>query len=251
MAPAAPPPKPAEAPLARVTDPGGSTITFMREGTVRVSEVALPADLSREMYRVYVLARVPDLPPLSSAAAEPVIRLTSPDPGDAGLETPTPVFRWTAVPGAASYQLTLEHACSLAALVALDAVSGDWQPVAGASGQTLTKAEWVVPADAPLVRGARYRWRVETTHDGETLSSATLSFRVLDENEMRRLDEARSRYGNIPFLLGPHYEAFGLYEEAIWEYLKLARANPTSPQTQRALENARLRAEQHKRGMGA
>jgi len=62
------------------------------------------------------------------------------------------------------------------------------------------------------------------------------------------LDEARNRYGNVPFLLGPRYEAFGLYDEAIWEYLKLARANPTSASAQRALENARLRAEQHKRG---
>jgi hypothetical protein len=236
-----PPPKPVETPLARLMDPSGSTVTFLRGGTVRVSEVALPADLSAELYRVYVLARVPDLPPLPAGSAEPVIGLTSPDPGDAGLETPTPVFRWTTVPGAAAYRFTLERL--------VDAASGEWQPVEGASGQTLSSAEWVVPGDAPLARGARYRWRVETTQEGDTLSSATQTFRVLDETEMRRLDDARNRYGDIPFLLGPHYEAFGLYTEAIWEYLKLARANSTSPEAQRALENARLRAEQQKRGI--
>lgn len=242
VAPVAPRAKPVEVPLARLKDPSGSAITFLRGGTVRVSDVALPAELSAELYRIYVLARVPDLPPVPPGSAETVIGLTAPDPADAGLETPTPVFRWAAVPGAASYRFTLERLAN--------AVSGEWQPVAGASGQTLTGTEWVVPGDAPLARGARYRWRVESGSEGDTLSSSTQSFRVLDENELRRLEDARRRYGNIPFLLGPHYEAFGLYAEAIWEYLKLARANPASPQAQRALENARLRAEQQKRGVG-
>jgi hypothetical protein len=212
----------------------------MRDGTVRVSGMTLPPELVRDLYRVYMLERVPAVEPPPAEGEELAIRLTAPDPGDAGLETTTPVFRWTPIPDLGQYSFVLERF--------ENAGAGRWIPVEGVSGQT-TAPERVLPPEVALLRGSHYRWRVEAIRGEESLRSPTVKFRVLSEGDARRLNEARDRYGNVPFLLGPQYEALGLHEEAIWEYLKLTRVNPASPQAQRALENAKLRADRHRKSV--
>jgi hypothetical protein len=102
------------------------------------------------------------------------------------LNTPRPVFSWSAAPGASSYTVTVvADDRSQAELMA--------SPPIPASRDNRATYQWTVPETNPLVRGKRYRWYVTAVvGDQEIDSPGTRNpdamFSILSESERQQLD---------------------------------------------------------------
>lgn len=161
----------------------------------------------------------------STDVKPPAFRLAGPL-STAVLED-TPLFRWTAIPGA-TYTISVY----------------DDQFHAVASSGPLNTTEW--RPEKPLARGAVYRWEVHAAL-GKRVESAPAptepeaKFLLLDEAAAKRLTDARAAMPDAPLALGILYANAGVLEEAKSELTKAA--NSGDPQQQR--NAARLLAGLH------
>ena len=127
-----------------------------------------------------------------------------------------PVFRWEALPDAASYQVFVGD------LKQRQAVVSEHLPPA--------VTEWT-PATS-LKRGGIYSWSVVATVNGKEITSpgasaSEVKFKVLTERESREL--ARLKGNGSRLALGVFYANAGMVAEAEQEFQSLADDNPRSP----------------------
>lgn len=122
-----------------------------------------------------------------------------------------------------------------------------WQPLAGASSYTvtvvdarlnevmtsgpLTTTNW--RAGKPLLSGDTYSWQVMAVKDGKQIVSPVLPspparFKILEQERVRELEQARKTYANSHLALAVLYAEAGLRDEAESELRALLKANPQS-----------------------
>jgi hypothetical protein len=126
-----------------------------------------------------------------------------------------PRFHWNAVPGAASYELT---------------VYGDGFKEVATSGP-LSATKWI--STAPLQRGLVYTWQVVTAVDGRQVvlppaAAPRARFRVLDEPAVGNLERLERATEKSHLALGVAYARNGLLNDARREFQALVDANPDS-----------------------
>ena len=131
------------------------------------------------------------------------------------VESAQPVFRWTAVPGATGYVVS---------------VFDDRFEEVARSGDIAVRA-WAPPS--PLKRGGVYLWQVTAnTPEGPVHApvppAPEVKFRVLDAAGLARLSEIRSSAKGSHLVLGVVYAQSGLREAAEQEFRALRDANPDS-----------------------
>ena len=158
---------------------------------------------------------------LLGPAAAPEFRVVAPL-GTVVLDT-QPLLRWTPLPGAVTYIVTLQEQATGHTI----------------SSSPLTRAEWV--PDRPLTRGATYAWQVAGTSSGgtETVTprppAPPVRFRVLDTS-------TASRFHTLPashLVRGVLYANAGLVADADRELTALSAQNPTSEVADRLLKQIR------------
>lgn len=114
---------------------------------------------------------------------------------------------WKAVDGASAYRVTLR-----------DDNGGDiWEW----SGKEIAVD---YPGAPKLAMGRSYRWLVTALQGEDVLSSASAGFRVLSEEECKRIAETRAAPGGPQeshLLLGMLYEELNMPEQALAEYSQL------------------------------
>lgn len=120
-----------------------------------------------------------------------------------------PSFRWTALPGAVSYQVAIYDMSYGEVARSPELSITEWQPT------------------VPLHRGAIYSWQVEAKRDGVNLHAPVppapeARFAVLSEDATRRIDEARRAHASH-LQLGLLYAHEGVVDLAV-EELKQANA---------------------------
>jgi hypothetical protein len=126
-----------------------------------------------------------------------------------------PQLRWSPLPGASSYSVTVTDASH-------DEV---------ASSGPLAGTEWKVPV--ALEPGKTYNWQVSARRGGEEIVSPVLPapaarFRLLTRAQAEELRRARRKYADSHLVLGVIYARAGLIDEAAREFRVLSVANPNS-----------------------
>lgn len=160
-----------------------------------------------------------------SPAANSPFKLLS--PGRTVITEDRPVFRWTPLDGASSYQVQV----------------GDLNGTEAAnSGQLSSSLTQWTPAK-PLKRGIVYMWIVTATVNGEEItapasSEAEMRFRVLGKKEMSELATLK-RQVQSHLALGIFYAREGMVAEAERELQLLAKDNPDSPIISKLLRSLR------------
>ncbi len=142
------------------------------------------------------------------------------------VETALPKLRWRPLTGADTYRV--------------EVFDEGFNKVA--SSPSIRATEWQV--NAPLRRGAVYRWQVTATANGEEIKSPArpapdAKFKVLDAGMARKLDDARAKHGQSHLLLGLLYAEAGLLEDATREFRILVQKNPDSAVARRLLEKVK------------
>lgn len=142
--------------------------------------------------------------------------------------------------------------------VALGGVEFTWKPVEGATfyrialrnddGEEFWEGESAQPAltydpAERLAPGSSYRWRVTALRDEEVLSSASAGFRVLNNEEMQRVQELKA--ASMPWeeqriLLGMLYEELNMPQQALEQYQQLKIAASSRLEAHVAALRARL-----------
>jgi hypothetical protein len=164
------------------------------------------------------------------AGAEPVLR-GSAAPAPFTLLAPLatavaggrPVFRWTPLPGASSYEVRVFDPAL--------------RPVAG--GGPLTATEWT--PDRPLPGGTVYAWQVAARGVGEEViaQAPPALFQVLAPAQERAVAVAARQAGGSPLALGVLYARSGLLDDAERELARVAAANPGSATARGLLASVR------------
>ncbi|BCW96222.1 MAG: hypothetical protein WHS44_04140 [Fimbriimonadales bacterium] len=147
--------------------------------------------------------------------AERAVRLLSPNPANAALESLTPVFRWQAVPDAVRYRARLER---------ID--TGETAPLV--VEDTIAR----LAPDATLAPGARYRLTLEALAAGEVAGEGlrgVYEFRTLTPDEQARLAWARANRQHAPRTCVALLYQLGFYADA----LEILDALPDDPMTQK------------------
>jgi hypothetical protein len=142
------------------------------------------------------------------------------------IETDRPTFRWVALAGATSYEVTVYDA-NLTRVAASDAV---------------TATEWAVPA--ALARGRVYIWQVRATKDGQQTvapppAAGRARFKVLEQSKVELVEQARRSHPKSHLVMGLAYAEAGLLNEAEREFTALLQANPDSPTARKLLQSVR------------
>ncbi len=137
------------------------------------------------------------------------------NPVATAVESRTPTFRWTAIEGVDSYEVTIYGPDSKTVL----------------NSGPLTKTIW--RATAPLGRGRIFSWQVRATRDGhETLmpppAAPRAKFKIIEQRNAEELARLRRSAAGSHLLLGIMYAKAGLLYESERELQKLVGANPKS-----------------------
>jgi len=152
-------------------------------------------------------------------------------PVGTAVETPKVVFRWEAVPDAASYTLTIPL--------------GDTEikslPIAARKGER--EVTWTLSDPKhQLQRGGIYEWYVKAAP--ASLSAPGIEsppkgkharFRILDQEESRTLAQDRQIAGGFHSALAAYYAQLGLLDAAEQELQTLQKENPESEQVKSLL----------------
>jgi hypothetical protein len=158
---------------------------------------------------------------LLGPAADPEFRVVTPL-GTVVLDT-QPTLRWTPLPGAVTYIITLQ-----------DQATGHT-----ISSSPLTSNEWV--PDHPLTRGTTYTWQVAGTVSGGTEIVAPrppappARFRVLDSSTADRFQTLPASH----LVRGVLYANAGLVADAERELAALSAQNPNSEVADKLLKEIR------------
>jgi hypothetical protein len=137
-----------------------------------------------------------------------------------------PYFRWTAVPGADKYVVTIFLDRPRRLLLTIDASGGT-----GVS----------YPVNGPyLAVGQTYAWRVEAHVGGRTLESPLAKFKVLSADRKREVDALMNRYSSSPLIVAAILESEGLFDEAETRLTEMARNEPTNMAAKRSLDKLLL-----------
>lgn len=148
-------------------------------------------------------------------------------PGRTVITEDRPVFRWTPLDGASSYQVQVGD------------LNGNEAANSGPLSSNIT--QWT-PAK-PLKRGIVYSWIVTATVNGEEItvpasSEAEMRFKVLGKREMAEL-AALKKEDQSHLALGIFYAREGMVAEAEREFQLLAKDNPDSPIVSKLLRSLR------------
>lgn len=183
----------------------------------------LPAAWQREVARALEAGVLERPAGLSNASELAALRGPTPSsplallaPVATAVRTDRPTFRWSALPGAREYQVTV--------------VAADLRPAARSG--SLAGTEW--RSSAPLPRGAVYSWQVvarrgDTEIQAPSPPTPEARFRVLSPTEEAELVRAERLPVRSRLILAVLYARAGLAEDAARELSALARENPTSP----------------------
>jgi hypothetical protein len=216
----------------------GGTLSVHADGRVE-GLGRLPAAIEQRLRRVATgELRVPVLAPdvsigrrgLRSGDEEQSLALLK--PVSVAVESDRPAFRWSPLPGAATYTVLV--------------YDGQGRPVT--RSPALSGMGWTPPN--PLPRGATYLWQVRAAlKEGGTITSPAppegfAPFHVLDAASVQELVEAR-RAPPSHFRLGVVYAELGLLDEAQEELEALAKLNPQSGLVRQLLERVRLARSEH------
>jgi hypothetical protein len=137
-----------------------------------------------------------------------------------------PIFRWTPLPGAESYQVKVFDA-NLAPVADSGPISAtEWRP------------------SRPLPAGGVYAWQIVARRDGEDRTapdpgSPPALFRVLATDQAEALERAAHAAGGSHLALGVLYAHGGLVGEAQRELEQVVAANPRSATARRLLASVR------------
>jgi len=131
------------------------------------------------------------------------------------VESRTPTFRWRAIDGAESYEVTI--------------YGGDANRIVGSG--PLTETKWRITM--PLERGRIYSWQVRATRRGEEViipppAAPEAKFRIIDADKARELAQLRRTDARSHLMLGLAYANAGLLDDSARELQKLVAANPKS-----------------------
>jgi hypothetical protein len=151
--------------------------------------------------------------------------LTLLSPGNTVVIEDRPLFKWTPLKNASSYQVQV----------------GDtsFRKAAGSEELPATTTEW--RPERPLKRGMIYTWLVSAVRDGVEVRTAAspseMKFKVLAEEkvkELERLSRSRSHLA-----LGVFYAREGMLTEAEREFHMLVKENPRSSVARKLLKQIR------------
>lgn len=122
-----------------------------------------------------------------------------------------PMFIWSKVDLAESYQITLTDKAGNIVI------------------EEMTDKTTFTPSK-PLERGRLYRWQVAVrfSESDSWAKSRAAAFKVLSTEDCAAIRKIERRLPGSHLALGAAYESFGLYDEAANEYRALRRANPNS-----------------------
>jgi anti-sigma factor RsiW len=203
---------------------GGSLVSLDQQGTLkglpssvaaadhdgvidalRHARAVIPDDIVRLSGRTGVL--------MGDASRANALALIA--PMATAVESDRPRFRWTEMPTATTYVVTL--------------YDGDFNEVARSGSMTTT--DWTVPE--PLKRGVTYSWQVTaTTAEGLVQAPAPPAplarFRVVDARTADDVARAREAHPDSHLALGVVYARAGILEAAEREFLAVKSANPES-----------------------
>jgi hypothetical protein len=224
---------PGEGSLLALND-GGGQVSLNRKGQM-VGLEELPPDLRQTVAHVLTTRRLEVSPGLRDLAESSrslrggleernTLQLLA--PVGSVIESDRPTFRWRALEGAGDYTVRI-----------YDSNLRDVE-----SSGPLAGAEWTVPR--PLERGVTYSWQIRAVKDGETVISPKppapeARFRVLDQESVVALENAKQLHGNSHLAMGVLYWKHGLIDEAEREFQALVSANPDSPVAAQLLESLR------------
>lgn len=169
---------------------------------------------------------------LKGTAEEAAVEFEVLNPAGTVVMTDRPVFRWTAVPNATGYNVTVVR-------------RGQVQV---ASSGTVNVNEWRPPAG--LFRpGVIYRWGVTAAlADGSEMGAPGATapearFRVLEPLKAARVRRLAARHSRSPLSLGVLYAQAGLVDDAERQFELLVRQNPHSTVAHKLRQSVRgLRA---------
>jgi hypothetical protein len=179
-----------------------------------------------------VLAMVQSREVIARGAPDGGVRFALRAPVGTVVESDRPAFSWEAAPGATGYLVTIYDATSRESI----------------GGATVAGTEWTPPE--PLMRGRTYRWEVAALKDGQQVGRAprssgpTARFRVLEQEQLEKLNEARATYGDSHLALGVLYTQAGLLDDAEREFGHLLQENPDSAAARRLLASERAMRQQ-------
>jgi len=203
---------------------GGIAIGLTRDGTLANLDF-LPADLRTQMGDALRDGRLPVSRVASGTLARggtlmsgegPAAAFEPVSPRATAVPSATPVFRWTATPGASSYRVRI--------------VDEGLTPIA--EGDVVTGLSW--RPRAPLPIGRVLLWQVEAaTPGGPRIAPAPpqpeARFVVLPFAEAERVARAVAAAGGSDLAAATIYANAGLYAEADAALARLARENPSAP----------------------
>ncbi|HTP36663.1 MAG TPA: hypothetical protein VMJ75_31020 [Candidatus Acidoferrales bacterium] len=215
------PPPQARAPSATVILDGSRQITITAQGSVSGLD-GLPDGIRTAVERALMAQRV-DVPTFAGLSGRRDVLLGAPaapkgtkllEPVGILIETPTPVFRWKAVPGA-EYQVSV--------------YTSDFQPAV--SGGWIRGAQW--RSAVALRRGTRYSWQLTVRRDGAEVTSPVppepeAKFQVLDAASEDSLARLRATSKDSHLVMGIAYAQAGLLDQARLELRAAADQNPGS-----------------------
>ena len=217
--------------IASLSD-GGSNVSLDRDGHL-IGLDFLSSSVQADVKTALASGRVKLPVELASLRGESGTLLGGPDDKTSyGLVEPVamvvrsnrPRFHWNAVPGAASYELT---------------IYGDGFKEVATSGP-LSATKWI--STAPLQRGLVYTWQVVTAVDGKQVvlppaAAPRARFKVLDEPAVADLERLERATEKSHLALGLVYARNGLLNDARREFQALVDANRDSAVAKKLLRS--------------
>ena len=211
---------------------GGSNIGLDKDGRL-IGLGFLSSSVQADVKTALASGRVKLPVELASLRGESGTLLSGPDDKISyGLVEPVaivvrsnrPRFHWNAVPGAASYELT---------------IYGDGFKEVATSGP-LSATKWI--STAPLQRGLVYTWQVVTAVDGKQVvlppaAASRARFKVLDEPALADLERLERATEKSHLALGLVYARNGLLNDARREFQALVDANRDSAVAKKLLRS--------------
>lgn len=224
---------PPSRPLLALLD-GKRLVTLTREGELSGLPV-MPLSLSRSVSAALASGRVETPRDLADLKGSRSVLLGEGDDGiPFRLLSPVgvviadrqPLLKWSPLPGASSYTVTVTDA--------------NYDEVA--VSQPLTGFEWRVPV--ALAPGSTYTWQVSARRGEDEVRSPTMpapaaKFKLLSSASEREVRRARRLYAGSHLLLGVIYARAGLLDEAAREFQALSEINPGSALPRRLLRSVR------------
>lgn len=140
------------------------------------------------------------------------------------IETSQPEFRWQPLAGATGYTVTVYDANFTRVTASPSLTATEWHP------------------SQPLPRGSILSWQVKAIKDGQEIivpepPAPEAKFKVLEQVRADELARARRQFANSHLTLGLLYARAGLLAESERELKALTDANPASPLARKLLRS--------------